>query len=85
MEHQPLTYFEKLERLYVLTETRKMLRNQADELRSSNQAVDLIEDDLNKIEQEIKYYANGHDIEELDFTTSSLINPVFYTDFEGIE
>lgn len=85
MEHQPITYFEKLERLYVLTETRKMLKNQLEELRSSNQSSNLIEDDLNKIEQEILYYANGHDIEELDFTNSSLINPVFYTDFDGIE
>lgn len=85
MDHQPLTYFEKLERLYVLTETRKMLKGQLEEQQHSNQAKDLIEDDLQKIEQEIKMYANGQDIEELDFTTSSLINPVFYTDFNEVE
>jgi hypothetical protein len=85
MDQQPLTYFEKLERLYVLTETRKMLKNQLSELQVNNQSQDVIEDDLHKIEQEIIYYANGHDIEELDFTNSSLINPVFYTDFEGVE
>ncbi|RXI96725.1 hypothetical protein DS745_23810 [Anaerobacillus alkaliphilus] len=85
MEQQSLTYFEKLERLYVLTETRKMLKSQLEEVNSSNQSPHLIEDDLHKIEQEIKIYANGHDIEELDFTTSSLINPVFYTDFEEVE
>ncbi|MFN7249786.1 MAG: hypothetical protein ACK4M9_03255 [Anaerobacillus sp.] len=85
MDQQPLTYFEKLERLYVLTETRKMLKNQLSELQVNNQSQAGIEDDLLKIEQEIMYYANGHDIEELDFTTSSLINPVFYTDFEGVE
>ena len=85
MEQQPLTYFEKLEKLYVLTETRKMLKIQLDELTNSNQSTELVLDDLNKIEQEINYYANGHDIEELDFSNSSLLNPVFYTDFEGVE
>jgi hypothetical protein len=85
MDHQPITYFEKLERLYVLTETRKMLKNQLEELKETNQSFDHIEDALTKIQQEIKYYANGHDIEELDFFNSSLINPVFYTDFERVE
>lgn len=85
MDQQPLTYFEKLERLYVLTETRKILKNQLQENEASNQPTNTIDDDLQKIEQEISFYANGHDIEELDFTTSSLINPVFYTDFEGVE
>ncbi len=79
MEQQPKTYFEKLERLYVLTETRKLLKNQLAELQNNNEHYQQVEDDITKIEQELMYYANGTNIDELDFSTSSLLNPVYYT------
>lgn len=85
MEQNSLTYFEKLEKLYVLTETRQMLRNKLDELKNSNETFDHMNDDLAKIEQEILTHTNGHPIEELDFSNISLVNPAIISLYEEFE
>lgn len=82
MEQPGLTYFEKLEKIYVLTETGQMLREKMTQLQSTNEPFDHIQEDLNKIEQEIHSYTNGEAIHDLDFSNISLINPALYTSFD---
>lgn len=82
MEEHPLTYFEKLEKIYVLTETGQMLQEQLNELQNNNEPYDHVEEDLNKIHEEIHYYTDGEPIENLDFSNVSLINPALYSSFD---
>ncbi len=82
MEQPGLTYFEKLEKIYVLTETGQMLREKMTQLQNNNEPYAHIQDDLNKIEQEISAYTNGAGIHDLDFSNISLVNPALYTTFE---
>ncbi|OIJ12934.1 hypothetical protein BKP35_10240 [Anaerobacillus arseniciselenatis] len=82
MEQPGLTYFEKLEKIYVLTETGQMLREKMTQLQNNNEPYEHIQEDLNKIEQEISAYTNGAAIHDLDFSNISLVNPALYTTFE---
>ncbi|WP_088105553.1 hypothetical protein [Halalkalibacter urbisdiaboli] len=70
MDQQPLSYVEKLENLHVLFETRQMLKNQ---LENREQAYSEIEEDLIKIEEEIKQYT---DVTDQHFP-DTLFNPAF--------
>lgn len=82
MASEQLTYFEKLEKIYILTETRQMLRKKLVELETNNQPLEPISDDIHKIEQEIILYTDGQPIEDLDFSNTTLLNPALYTSFE---
>ncbi|OIJ19229.1 hypothetical protein BKP45_13805 [Anaerobacillus alkalidiazotrophicus] len=85
MEQNSLTYFEKLEKLYILTETRQILRDKVAELSVSNENFDNINVDLTKIEEEIMSYTNGHPLENLDFSNTSLLNPAIISLYEEPE
>ncbi|MCL7746054.1 hypothetical protein [Halalkalibacter alkaliphilus] len=86
MEHQPLTYFEKLENLYVLMETKKMLQAKLEQVKQENQPTNLIEEDLRKIEEEIAEYTDGSDMPDPNITiTSSLFNPAIMEEMEGTD
>ncbi|WP_332697515.1 hypothetical protein [Halalkalibacter lacteus] len=76
MNHQPTTYYEKLENVYVLTETRQMLQIKLEQLKGSNESTELVEHDLRKIEEEIQEYTGGVPVTQT--ITSSLFNPVIF-------
>jgi phosphomevalonate kinase len=75
MSHQPLTYYEKLENVYVLMETQQMLQNKLKQSKESNESTHLIEEDLRKIEEEIKEYTEEAPTNQTQLITSSLFNP----------
>ncbi|KHF39900.1 hypothetical protein [Halalkalibacter okhensis] len=75
MEHQPLTYFEKLENVYVLMETKRMLQVKLEQVKQGNQPTNVIEEDLRKIDEEIAEYTDGISPEPNGTITSSLFNP----------
>ncbi|MDT8861118.1 hypothetical protein N0O92_12820 [Alkalihalobacillus sp. MEB130] len=85
MDHQPLTYFEKLENVYVLMETRNMLQAKLEQLKETNQSTELVEEDLRKIEEEIEEYTDGAPVEPNQIMTSSLFNPAVMEELEGTE
>ncbi|GAE25147.1 hypothetical protein JCM9140_1124 [Halalkalibacter wakoensis JCM 9140] len=84
MDHQPLTYFEKLENVYVLIETRKMLQHKLTQLKEANQSTELVKEDLRKIEEEIEEYTDGAPVETNQTLTSSLFNPALINQLEDI-
>ncbi|ARK30463.1 hypothetical protein [Halalkalibacter krulwichiae] len=81
-EHEPLTYFEKLENVYILLETKQMLEAKLKESQASIQEKSILEDDLRKIHEEILEYTNGYQIEPEQMSVSSLFNPGIDADNE---
>ncbi|MDQ0254652.1 hypothetical protein J2S74_002031 [Evansella vedderi] len=78
-----MSYFEKLENLYVLKETRQMLLKKLQETNPNTVLHHVISDDLNKIEQEMTLYTDGQTVEVLDKAmTSSLMNPAIYYELD---
>lgn len=75
MEHEPLTYYEKLENVFVLTETKKMLEAKLNELKSNQQTTDIIEEDLRKITEEIEEYTDGVQANPDQMLMTALFNP----------
>ncbi|MFC0560046.1 hypothetical protein [Halalkalibacter alkalisediminis] len=75
MEHEPLTYYEKLENVFVLTETKNMLEARLKELKASQQPTDSVEDDLRKIKEEIEEYTDGVAINPNQMVVTALFNP----------
>ncbi|GAE37001.1 hypothetical protein [Halalkalibacter akibai] len=78
MEHEPLTYFEKLENVYVLTETKNMLQAKLNEQTTPVEERALLEDDLRKINEEIEEYTDGQIVTPGQFTVTSLFNPAVF-------
>jgi hypothetical protein len=75
VDHEPLTYFEKLENVYVLMETKQMLEAKLKEMRTNHQPTSNIEEDLRKINEEIIEYTDGLQVSPDQFMVTSLFNP----------
>ncbi|BAB06806.1 hypothetical protein P4637_05670 [Halalkalibacterium halodurans] len=76
MEHRSLTYVERLMNLHVLMETKQMLQTKLAEMNGDDQSFELVKEDLRKIEEEIKSYADEQSIEALDQSMPhALFNP----------
>ncbi|TES58143.1 hypothetical protein E2L07_00150 [Halalkalibacterium halodurans] len=76
MEHRSLTYVERLMNLHVLMETRQMLQTKLAEMNGDDQSFELVKEDLRKIEEEIKSYADEQSMEVLDQSMPhALFNP----------
>ncbi|WP_227936330.1 hypothetical protein [Alkalihalobacillus deserti] len=78
MDYEPLTYYEKLENVFILTETKNMLEAKLKELKLSNQPTVLVEDDLRKIKEEIEEYTDEVNPASNQIVVSSLFNPAVF-------
>ncbi|WP_026672251.1 hypothetical protein [Alkalihalobacterium bogoriense] len=74
MDKQSMSYVEKLEHLYVLMETQKLLEAKRDELISRRADYDTIEQDLVKIKEEMNEYTDGQNA-DYHSVTGALFNP----------
>jgi ribosome recycling factor len=75
MDHEPLTYYEKLENVFILMETKNMLEEKLKELKANHQSTVIVEDDLRKIEEEIEEYTDGVAPNPNQMTVTALFNP----------
>ncbi|MBU9713120.1 hypothetical protein [Evansella tamaricis] len=83
MKYQPISYFEKLENLYVLMETREMLQKKLNEVEVTDPGYGMIQEDLQKIENEMMEYTNGQHIEQFKQPLNdSLFNPTVMYEME---
>ncbi|WP_100399002.1 hypothetical protein [Bacillus sp. FJAT-44742] len=77
------TYIDQLEKLYVLMETRHMLKEKI-EVSSSESAPAAVLEDIKKIEEEIAFYSGGQSIEEIEASLNApLFNPSYVEEEES--
>ncbi|MGO4886946.1 hypothetical protein ACJ2A9_04235 [Anaerobacillus sp. MEB173] len=65
MSNQPQTYFEKMEKVNMLTEKHQTLIQKYNEYKAVNLPTDNLEDDLRKIEEEMKIQTNGYSVDQI--------------------
>jgi tRNA U34 5-carboxymethylaminomethyl modifying GTPase MnmE/TrmE len=71
-----LSYIEKMEYLYVLNETKNLLHQKLAAIVDDSEQQKLMEEDLQKIEQEIKEIT-GQNPEQTNFNALSMVFPYY--------
>ncbi|MBU9720646.1 MULTISPECIES: hypothetical protein [Bacillaceae] len=82
MKYESLPYFEKLESLYVLLETKQMLQDKLTKIDVTDPGYKVIEEDLKKIEHEMLEYTNGQYMDSQK-VNPTLFNPAVFQQMEG--